>query len=76
MADKRKRMQDCILSHEVSHLILRAASRKTRATLGYLEQVGLLGNDAFAIVDIGWHGRLQASLSRLLTIAKVRPVPA
>jgi hypothetical protein len=34
--------------------------------LGYLRQEGLLDGTPWAMVDIGWHGNLQRSLSRLL----------
>ena len=42
-----------------------AETLRARA-LGYLRQEGLLDGTPWAMVDIGWHGNLQRSLSRLL----------
>ena len=39
---------------------------KKETVLGYLEQEGLFEPVAWAMVDLGWHGRLQQSLESLL----------
>jgi hypothetical protein len=46
---------------------------KRDMALCYLEQEGLFDAVPFAIVDLGWHGRLQQSLERLLSVR--RPTP-
>jgi FMN phosphatase YigB (HAD superfamily) len=51
---------------EVTDLLLRGAAVRRRFALSYLAQQGLLDGGPVAIVDIGWHGRLQRSLQQLL----------
>ena len=41
--------------------------------LRYLEQEGLFGQIPWAVVDLGWHGRLQQSLEKLLGMKKAVP---
>jgi predicted HAD superfamily hydrolase len=41
---------------------------KRQVAIEYLEQEGLFDSTPFAIVDLGWHGRLQLSLEKLLNI--------
>lgn len=53
---------------EVEPLVLAAAAERRRSALGYLEGEGLLGPGPHALVDLGWHGRLQRSLGRLLEL--------
>lgn len=53
---------------EVEAAVLAAATERRRLALGYLRQEGLLGADRIAMVDLGWHGRLQRSLARLLEL--------
>lgn len=47
-------------------LLLNKVDEKHRVTFQYLKQEGLEPDSSFAIVDIGWNGRLQRSLSRIL----------
>jgi len=51
---------------EVEAKLLASAAERRRAALGYLRQEGLLEPGPQAMVDLGWHGRLQQSLQRLL----------
>jgi hypothetical protein len=44
----------------------RAAEHRSRL-LGYLDQEGVLTASRYGVVDLGWHGRLQDSLSRVVT---------
>lgn len=46
---------------------------KRDAVLQYLDQEGLFDETPWAIVDLGWHGRLQQSLEKLLGMR--RPIP-
>lgn len=50
----------------VEAALLASAAKRRRAALGYLRQEGLLEPGRQAMVDLGWHGRLQQSLQRLL----------
>jgi predicted HAD superfamily hydrolase len=55
-----------------SHVIEKAAdARKT--LIAYLKQEGIDKNSKIAFVDIGWNGRLQRSLSRVMASAGLRP---
>jgi predicted HAD superfamily hydrolase len=53
---------------EVEAMLLAAAAVSRQAALGYLRQEGLFDSVPHAIVDLGWHGRLQRSLGRLLQL--------
>jgi len=55
-------------------LRFRSASAGARELLvGYLRQEGLLDGTPWGLVDMGWRGRLQNSLSRTLSAAGVYP---
>ena len=60
---------------EVAPLVLQAAARRRAAALGYLAQEGLLGADDVLMVDLGWHGRLQHSLQKLLALGAAEAAP-
>lgn len=51
---------------EVAPRILKEAERARAAALAYFEQEGLLQDDRWALVDVGWTLRTQASLKKLL----------
>ncbi|WP_372623900.1 hypothetical protein [Falsiroseomonas sp.] len=53
---------------EVEVALLQAAAERRRLALGYLRQEEVLAAQPGAIVDLGWHGRLQRSLCRLLEL--------
>jgi len=57
-------------------LLVEERTQEYRAnTLGYLEQEGVTKEGRFALIDIGWNGTLQRSISRLLeTTNKTFPV--
>lgn len=56
-----------VLSQDVVRsLITSTAADYRQETLGYFRQEGLDSSIRFAIVDIGWHGRLQCSLRKIL----------
>ena len=50
----------------VRELILARATQRRTACLAYMEQQGLLLPGPIAVVDIGWRGRLQRSLCRII----------
>jgi len=54
----------------IQSLIMEAAQRKRKLALEYFRARGLLDEGKrFAVVDIGWNGRLQRSLSKILGTA-------
>ena len=59
----------------LSDLIAGRCSEEARTTLEYFEENGLLGRTPFAIVDIGWKGRLQRALAKLLRQTGAVPLP-
>ncbi|WP_017654682.1 HAD family hydrolase [Fortiea contorta] len=58
---------------EVTQLIIEIAATYRKKAIGYFQQEGLADAIPFGIVDIGWHGRLQRSLSQLLNLAGIYP---
>ena len=53
---------------DVQKIIFEKAHEQSEITLAYLRQEGLFDGKPFAIVDLGWFGRVHNSLSRLLRI--------
>lgn len=53
---------------EVEQELREAGGRRRAAALGYLRQEGVIGPASTLIVDLGWHGRLQRSLRRLIDL--------
>jgi HAD superfamily hydrolase (TIGR01549 family) len=51
---------------ELQAMILSRASECRDLAQGYLRAAGVLAEESVGIVDIGWHGTLQTSLSKLL----------
>lgn len=60
-------------SKEIHQWIMDVSMLKRASVLAYLRQEGLFEDIKWAMVDIGWHGRLQNSLSRLLTLGEGYP---
>ena len=60
---------------ETKQTILDRASIFRAKALSYFKQEGLLDNQIFSVVDIGWSGTLQYSISKMLnSIGFVKPV--
>jgi hypothetical protein len=70
----RARLAALLRDPEVEPLLLANAAARRRTTLGYLRQEGLFDGGPIGMVDVGWHGRLQRSLHRLL-VAEGAPPP-
>ena len=71
--EARVRLRDCF-RQRAAHAAIQARTKENRElVLRYFQQEGLLEGQSFALVDIGWAGRLQRALSRLLTHADARP---
>lgn len=60
------RLAALLADAEVADALRAASLRRREAALGYLRQEGVIGAASAMIVDIGWHGRLQRSLRRLV----------
>jgi HAD superfamily hydrolase (TIGR01549 family) len=55
-----------IIAGRGQEILARAQKMRTH-TLGYLQQAGVLDQDKVGVVDIGWGGTLQRSISRILS---------
>ena len=72
-AELQERLRACMTTSPLRDAML-AQSRALRDTvLDYLGQEGMFDGVAHAIVDVGWNGRLQRSLSKILAAAGKRP---
>ena len=58
---------ECLALTAVQELILERAARRRNTCLAYLTAEGMLAPGPIGLVDIGWKGRLQRSLCRILT---------
>ncbi len=58
--------EDLLGSADFRGFVERLVASKRETTVRYLEQEGLFDPAPWAIVDLGWHGRLQQSLEKLL----------
>ncbi|NGM24141.1 hypothetical protein G3576_29380 [Roseomonas stagni] len=64
----KDRLRALLAEPEVEIELRRAGRRRRAAALGYLRQQGVVGVSSALIVDLGWHGRLQRSLRRLVEV--------
>ncbi len=65
------RLRAALLDAVMQERIKEMAAEHRKTALGYFSQEGIDKNDRFAVVDIGWSGTLQRSMSRLLQSAGV-----
>jgi predicted HAD superfamily hydrolase len=70
---ERECLRAAMQEDSVKILILEAAKVRREMALRYLQQEGLAEGVLFGVVDIGWNGRLQRSLSRLLLAGEGYP---
>jgi FMN phosphatase YigB (HAD superfamily) len=63
-----RRLRAFLAEPEVEAALRAAGARRRTAALGYLRQEGIVGAPSALIVDLGWHGRLQRSLRRLIEL--------
>jgi predicted HAD superfamily hydrolase len=71
--DEQVHLKQVFAQESVINLILRIAETYRNKAVGYFRQEGIADPVRFAIVDIGWHGRLQCSFSKLLSSAGLYP---
>ena len=60
------RLQELLLREPLRAMILAAADTRRQTAAGYLRQEGLMDSIDWALVDMGWSGRMQRSLGSLL----------
>jgi FMN phosphatase YigB (HAD superfamily) len=64
-----ERLRRVLVRDPVRQLATQAGARTRALLLRYLQQEGVLDEVPFALVDMGWNGNLQRSLSRALQVA-------
>lgn len=62
------RLRAFLAEPEVEATLRAVGGRRRGAAFGYLRQEGIIGAPSALIVDLGWHGRLQRSLRRLVEL--------
>lgn len=65
-AAERGRLKDLLMRDPLRSAILAEADARRRTAAGYARQEGLLDSPDWALVDMGWSGRMQRSLRFLL----------
>lgn len=74
-ADERIKLRHILHnSPEFKTLVLESAAIARHTLVSYLNQEGIHAGARIAFVDIGWNGRLQRSLSRVMDIAGIKPM--
>lgn len=72
-SDQRNLLRQVFSQQTVVDLIVNTAKTYREQAIGYFRQEGIGDSVPFGIVDIGWHGRLQCSFSKLLNSAGLYP---
>ena len=65
--EERGRLRALLTDERVREMILPRAEQFRTRVLAYLAQEGVTADERFAVVDIGWNGTLQRSISRMLS---------
>ena len=73
--DRLVKFRDALSKGGLAEMIRSRAAAAREKTLAYLTQEGLLDGVPFAIVDVGWNGTLQRSISSLLDSRFPDPPP-
>ncbi len=66
---RRAALEQLLVTDSVARLVEPAANRRRDLLLSYLTQEGVLDGAPVAMVDIGWRGNLQRSMTRALNLA-------
>ena len=70
---ERISLGQCFFKHDIKKKILHKTHHAFQNTVGYFNQEGLFERIKYAIVDIGWSGRSQYALSRIIDKSGHRP---
>lgn len=72
--EERKKIRETFnASPEFEQLVLSKAAAVRTLLIAYMKQEGIHAKSKMAFVDIGWNGRLQRSLSKVMHMAGIRP---
>jgi predicted HAD superfamily hydrolase len=71
--EKRKLKEIILNDKEIKNLILQSALRKRKLVAAYLRQEGILKNKKIGLVDVGWTGKQQYALSKILDLENNYP---
>lgn len=72
--EERKKIRETFnASPEFEQLVLSKAAAVRTLLIAYMKQEGIHAKSKMAFVDIGWNGRLQRSLSKVMHMAGLRP---
>ncbi|MCK4797082.1 MAG: hypothetical protein KAT05_06850, partial [Spirochaetes bacterium] len=63
---ERQKVKNLLQSEEIKEIIRIKKKSYQKSTIGYLMQEGLSDKKKYGLIDIGWNGTLQRSISRLL----------
>ena len=70
-ANRRDLLKVAFANSPIREVIIAKASEYRSRAIGYFRQEGMADPIPFAIVDIGWNGRLQISLNKMLKAAGI-----
>jgi predicted HAD superfamily hydrolase len=71
--NKRELLKQSFVETQIREIIIAKAHKYRDTAIEYFRQEGMMDGTTFAIVDIGWNGRLQISLNKILNAAKMYP---
>lgn len=71
--NRRDLLKVAFANSPIREVIIAKASEYRSRAIGYFKQEGMADHIPFAIVDIGWNGRLQISLNKILKAAGMYP---
>lgn len=64
--DEQTRLQGVFVEPAIQAAVERSAAQRRAVFLGYLEQEGVFDGVPHGLVEIGWHGRIQAAVNRVI----------
>lgn len=70
---ERRRLTKCLKNDGLQKMIAEKAAAQLKTAAGYLKQEGLGNTGRTYVVDLGWYGRIQYALSKILDKSLMRP---
>jgi predicted HAD superfamily hydrolase len=71
--EQQQELKQAFQDPRIADKIIAKAESYRQKAISYFQQEGMGDGTKFALVDIGWRGTSQTSLSKLLSIAKIYP---
>lgn len=68
LSRERQKLKDLLKTKTVTDMVCDRAESQRKLALGYFKQEGLFDDIPWALVDVGWHGRLQRSLGEIFRL--------